>query len=196
VRFADLLPKLVPDPEIRGRIDLPGAVPLEKVATMLRGARVAVISSRGFESFSYAALESLAAGRPVVATATGALPEIVEHERTGLVVPAADPRSMADAIDRLLSDRTYSERLGRAGFETSRARCHTPHVMPQIMASYEDATNFYSQVRAARSERTAHHWRDAIDAARRRLDAERSAAGAQAPDGRRAPEYVPEANVA
>ena len=51
----------VPDPAIRARIDLPGAVPLETVSQMLRAARVAVISSRGFESFSYAALESLAA---------------------------------------------------------------------------------------------------------------------------------------
>ena len=78
LRFAELLPKLVPDPAIRSRIDLPGAVPLEKVAQMLREARVAVISSRGFESFSYAALESLAAGRPVIATDTGALPEMIQ----------------------------------------------------------------------------------------------------------------------
>lgn len=196
-RFAELLPRMVPDPEIRARIDLPGAVPLETVGKMLRAARVAVISSRGFESFSYAALESLAAGRPVVATATGALPEIVEHEQTGLVVPASDPRSMAGAIDRLLSDRTYSEQLARAGFETARDRCHTPRVMPQIMASYEDATNFYSQVQAARSERTAHLWRDAIDEARRRLSAEKpDEGGAPPPDPKPVLDFVPKANVA
>jgi hypothetical protein len=68
--------------------------------------------------------------------------------------------------------------------------------MPQIMASYEDATNFYSQVRAARSERTAHHWRDAIDAARRRLDAERGAGGEGHRDPHPAGEFVREANVA
>jgi|GEM_PF-2030779 len=175
LRFADLLPSIVPDPAIRARIDLPGAVPLETVAGMLRAARVAVISSRGFESFSYAALESLAAARPVVATATGALPEIIEHEKTGLIVPAAEPRAMAIGMDRLLSDRTYSEQLAAAGFESARQRCHTPRVLPQILQSYEEATNFYCHVQAAHSERTALMWRSAIDEARARLDQERAA---------------------
>jgi glycosyltransferase involved in cell wall biosynthesis len=156
----------VPDAAIRERIDLPGAVPLEKVSTLLRAARVAVVSSRGFESFSYAALESLSAGRPVVATATGALPEIVEHEQTGLIVPAADPKMMALAIEKLLSDRNLSEAYARAGFEMARQRCHTPRVMPKILECYEEATNFYSHVKAARSERTALRWREAIEAAR------------------------------
>jgi glycosyltransferase involved in cell wall biosynthesis len=201
LRFTELLPSLVPDPEIRARIDLPGAVPLEQVSQMLRAARVAVISSRGFESFSYAALESLAAGRPVVATATGALPEIIEHEQTGLIVPAADARSMAAAIERLLADRPYSEELAAAGFELARERYHTPRVLPRIMQSYEEATNFYSHVRAARSERTALQWRTAIDAARRRLDAERATAEGpvEPPDPKPVQqhhEYVPQLDVA
>jgi glycosyltransferase involved in cell wall biosynthesis len=196
LRFSELLPRLVPDPAIRARIDLPGAVPLEQVSHMLRAARIAVVSSRGFESFSYAALESLAAGRPVVATATGALPEIVEHEQTGLIVPAADPKSMAAAMDRLLSDRPYSEQLAAAGFEFARQRCHTPRVMPRIMECYEEATNFYSHVRAARSERTALQWRSAIDAARHRLDAERELPVTPPDPPPAPPEIIPNLDVA
>jgi hypothetical protein len=45
--------------------------------------------------------------------------------------------------------------------------------LPQILQTYEDATDFYSHVKAAQSERTAVNWRTAIDEARRRLDAER-----------------------
>jgi glycosyltransferase involved in cell wall biosynthesis len=140
---------------------------------MLRAARLAVISSRGFESFSYAALESLAAGRPVIATDTGALPELIENGQTGWIVRAADARAMADAMDRALADRGECERVAAAGFELARQRCHTPRVLPQILQSYEEATNFFSQVKAAHSERTALNWRAAIDEARRRLDAER-----------------------
>jgi glycosyltransferase involved in cell wall biosynthesis len=174
-RFSELLPQFVPDPEVRARIDLPGAVPLEKVAQMLRAARLAVISSRGFESFSYAALESLAAGRPVIATDIGALPELIENGQTGWIVRAADPRAMADAMDRALADPAECERVAAAGFDLARQRCHTPRVLPQILESYEEATNFFSQVKAAQSERTALNWRAAIDEARRRLDAERPA---------------------
>jgi len=194
-RFSELLPKIVPDSEIRSRIDLPGAVPLENVSNMLRAARVAVISSRGFESFSYAALESLAAARPVIATATGALPEIVEHEQTGLIVPAADPRSMATAMDRLLSDRSYSEQLAAAGFESARQRCHTPRVMPHILQTYEEATNFYSHVQSARSERTALHWREAIEEARQQLEQERQNEP-EHPDPRPMHDFMPKLDVA
>jgi glycosyltransferase involved in cell wall biosynthesis len=195
-RFSELLPKLVPDPVIRARIDLPGAVPLETVSQLLRAARVAVISSRGFESFSYAALESLAAARPVIATATGALPEIIGHEQTGLVVPAADPKSMATAIDRLLLDRKYSEQLAQAGYESARQRCHTPRVLPQILQCYEEATNFYSHVQAARSQRTALQWRSAIEHAKRQLDLERAAEPEEPPDPRPVQDFMPKLDVA
>ena len=158
---------------------------------MLRQARVAVISSCGFESFSYAALESLAAGRPVIATATGALPEIIEHEKTGLIVPSADPRSMALAMERLLDDRTYSEQLGATGFESARQRCDTPRVLPQILQTYEEGTNFYSHVQAARSERTALQWRSAIEAAQQQLERERQQDAEPIDDPLSPPEFLP-----
>ena len=199
-RFSELLPQIVPDAEIRARIDLPGAVPLEKVAQMLRAARLAVISSRGFESFSYAALESLAAGRPVIATDIGALPELIQDGRTGFTVPAANPVAMAAAMDRALSDRRECERLAAAGFALARERCHTPRVLPQILGVYEDATDFYSHVKAAQSERTAVNWRVAIDEARRRLDAERpaekSSQGVEYPATPSMAEFLPKLDVA
>jgi len=55
--------------------------------------------------------ECKAARVPVVATAVGGVTELVETGRTGLLVPPRDPRAMADAIERLLSDRPFSERL-------------------------------------------------------------------------------------
>jgi hypothetical protein len=136
-------------------------------------------------------LESLAAARPVIATATGALPEIIEHEQTGLIVPATDPRAMATAMERLLGDRAYSEQLGAAGFESARQRCHTPRVLPQILQTYEEATNFYCHVQAARSERTALQWRSAIDEARHQLDLERNAPAPEPQDPSPMREFIP-----
>lgn len=54
-------------------------------------------------------------GKPVVATTTGGLPDIVEHERTGLLVAPRDTNALADAVIRLLSDRDLRHRLGEAG---------------------------------------------------------------------------------
>jgi glycosyltransferase involved in cell wall biosynthesis len=52
----------------------------------------------------------MAAGVPVVATEVGGTPEVVEHERTGLLVPAGDPAAAGAAVARMASDATLRAR--------------------------------------------------------------------------------------
>jgi glycosyltransferase involved in cell wall biosynthesis len=59
-------------------------------------------------------LEAMACGKPVVATRSGGIPEVVTHEWTGLLVPPGAPAALADEIQRLLSDEALRERLVRA----------------------------------------------------------------------------------
>ena len=68
-----------------------------------------------YEGLPLAAIESLAAGRPVVATAVDGTPEVVVDGQTGLTVPPGDPASLADAIARLLKNPDERRRLGRTG---------------------------------------------------------------------------------
>lgn len=68
-----------------------------------------------YEGLPLIAIESLAAGRPVIATAVDGTPEIVVDGQTGLTVPPGDSASLAEAIRRLLRDRSLREGLGRAG---------------------------------------------------------------------------------
>lgn len=165
-RFTELLTRLSPDPAIRARIDLLGTIPLGQIPCILRNARMAVIASRGFESFSFAALEAMAYARPLVATHVGAIPELIQPEQNGLIVPPEDPALLASAMDRMLQDRHGSEEFARAGHELARERYHTPRVLPQIMSAYEDGSDYFYQVRSAGAERTAQQWRRALDAAR------------------------------
>lgn len=79
-----------------------------------RGAAVYVQPSR-HETFGLAAAEAMAAGLPVVASDVGGLAELVDHGRTGLLVPPGDATALADAIDRLLDDRALAARLAAAG---------------------------------------------------------------------------------
>ena len=60
-------------------------------------------------------MEAMAAQRPVIATRVGGLPELVTHEKTGLLVPSSDPAALGSAILRLARDRSLCERLGNAG---------------------------------------------------------------------------------
>jgi glycosyltransferase involved in cell wall biosynthesis len=56
-------------------------------------------------------LEAMAAGVPCVASGVGGIPEIMTNERTGLLTPAKDPRALAEAIGRLLSDAPLASSL-------------------------------------------------------------------------------------
>lgn len=70
-----------------------------------------------YEGLPVVAVESLAAGKPMVATAVDGTPEIVLDGKTGLTVPPAEPRRLAEAICRLLRDSELRAQMGRAGRE-------------------------------------------------------------------------------
>jgi len=67
------------------------------------------------EGLGVAALEAMAAARPLVASRVGGLAEAVVHGETGLLVPAADPAALATALARLAGDAALRARLGAAG---------------------------------------------------------------------------------
>jgi glycosyltransferase involved in cell wall biosynthesis len=74
------------------------------------------------EGMPNAVLEAMAAGKPVVASRVGGIPEIVLDGETGALVPGGDPRALAGAILALLDDPGRAARLGLAG--AARARAH------------------------------------------------------------------------
>ena len=57
----------------------------------------------------------MASGLPVIATEVGGLPEVVEHGRTGLLVPSRNAAALADALSLLLSDEKIRAAFGREG---------------------------------------------------------------------------------
>lgn len=70
------------------------------------------------EGFGLVALEALACGVPVIATAVGGIPEIVADGQTGLLVPPHDTRSLADAITTLLQNDTRRHQLACLGLQS------------------------------------------------------------------------------
>jgi glycosyltransferase involved in cell wall biosynthesis len=68
-----------------------------------------------FEGLPVAVLEAMALQRPVVATAVGGVPAIVQDDVTGVLVPAKDPAALADGIADLLGDRDRAASLAAAG---------------------------------------------------------------------------------
>jgi glycosyltransferase involved in cell wall biosynthesis len=64
------------------------------------------------EGVSLAMLEAMAAGLPVIVSHVGGLPEIVQSEETGILVPPKDPEALAAGLTRLLSDSAWAKSLG------------------------------------------------------------------------------------
>jgi len=88
----------VPNLKLLGHLDDAVQAPLRASAS------VVVVPSLFYETFCYAAAEALLDRRPVVASAIGAIPELVEHEVSGLLVPPGDADALSDAVDRALID--------------------------------------------------------------------------------------------
>lgn len=102
------------------RLGLDGAVTfcgfIEDVAGFMAACDVVAFPTQPSlsEGFGLAALEAMAAGRAVVATRVGPIPEVVADEETGLVVPPGDPTPLAEALGRLAADAALRARLGAA----------------------------------------------------------------------------------
>lgn len=109
------------EPELRARArDLGEAVrflgPREDVPRLLAACDLVVLPSLS-EALPTALMEAAAAGRPVVATRVGGVPEVVQDGCTGLLVPAHDARALAEAMAALLGDPERSRAFGAAARE-------------------------------------------------------------------------------
>jgi glycosyltransferase involved in cell wall biosynthesis len=88
-----------------------------------------------FEGVSLTILEAMAAGLPVVATHVGGTPEVVVHDRTGLLVPARHAAGVAAALQTLLCDAPTRAEFGRAG----RSRLEQQFSIDRMVSEYERA---------------------------------------------------------
>lgn len=115
---------------IGDRIVYAGAVPLEQLAALYAASDMLVWPAAG-EAYGMAFLEAAASGLPAIAGHVRGVPEVVVHERTGLLVPEDDAMAFAAAVRRLLDDPAYRSTLaggardfavGERGLDAAAAR--------------------------------------------------------------------------
>ena len=93
------------------------------------------------EGFGLSLIEAMAAGRPVVATRAGAVPQIIEHGRHGLLVEPENPQALAEAVTTLLRDPAAAARLGQAAQQRVRERFSLERVADEVEAVYGELVN-------------------------------------------------------
>ena len=92
------------------------------------------------EGLPLAAVEALAAARPIVATEVGGTPEVVQNDQTGLLVPPGNPAALAEAMDRVLSDPGLALRLGTSGRTFVERHFDVRTQVERTVALYRDLT--------------------------------------------------------
>jgi glycosyltransferase involved in cell wall biosynthesis len=107
------------------------------VPDVLRAFDVAVTSS-DFEGSPLSVMEYMEAGLPVVATAVGGLPQIIEDGVHGILVPRRDPAALAGAIEELLTNPERRRALGDAGRERRRSEFDLGVMVSRIEQLYEE----------------------------------------------------------
>jgi glycosyltransferase involved in cell wall biosynthesis len=102
----------------------------------LVASHVLVVPSRQ-EAFGRVLIEAMAMGVPVVATRVGGIPEVCSDGRAALLVPAEDPRALADAVVKTLEDRALTDARVRAAVEEVRTRFSLAGHADQVCRLYE-----------------------------------------------------------
>jgi glycosyltransferase involved in cell wall biosynthesis len=105
------------------------------IADLIGVSEVVVLPSLA-ESFGFSVAEAMSLGRPVVATTTGGIPEIIVHGESGLLVPPDNNLALAEAIRAVLNDPENAARLGEAGRQRA-GRFSTVRMTQGYEAVYE-----------------------------------------------------------
>jgi D-inositol-3-phosphate glycosyltransferase len=135
---ARFLRSFAADMDVADQVRLLGRVAQAKMPPLLRSAD-AVVCTPWFEPFGTAALEAMACGVPVVASAVGGLADTVVDGITGRLVPPRKPRQLAGVLRHLLARQAQREQFGAAGRDRASTRYSWDRVAAETIRVYERA---------------------------------------------------------
>jgi D-inositol-3-phosphate glycosyltransferase len=141
---------------LQAMTSFPGRLGNENLHLYYAAADVCVVASH-YEPFGLVAIEAMASGTPVVASDVGGLQFTVVPEETGLLAPPKDDAAFAVAIDRILVDADWRDRLGQAGRKRVEEKFSWNGVAAQL-------SKLYSQVLKEKPVEKAAKTRSAVSA--------------------------------
>lgn len=131
----DLVARTAEQLQISAHVDIVGWIGPEERARQLQRAQIFCLPSHD-EGLPMAMLEAMAAGKAIVVTPVGGIPEAVRHGENGLLVPPGDADALAAALQALLQDEALGLRLAQQARQTIEQRFATGVVLGAMSALY------------------------------------------------------------
>jgi D-inositol-3-phosphate glycosyltransferase len=122
---------------VADRLHLIGRVDHEQLPDLVRWSDI-VVTTPWYEPFGMVALEAMACGRPLIASAVGGLQDTVVPGETGLLVPPRDPGAVAAAVDALRTDPDLRRSMGRRGRRRAAARYGWEQIAAEVEQAYAE----------------------------------------------------------
>jgi glycosyltransferase involved in cell wall biosynthesis len=121
---------------------LPGAISWDEVPRYMDMCDVFVVPSikdhkGNINGLPNVLLEAMASGKPIVASKIGGIPDVIDHERNGLLVNEKDPKELADAINCLLASPSLRRSLGSAAKEKAKHELNLEHIAKTTIEIYK-----------------------------------------------------------
>jgi glycosyltransferase involved in cell wall biosynthesis len=133
---------------VQERVTFTGWLAPEALAEQLAEASIVVVPSWWPEPFGLVGIEAFAAGRPVIASATGGIGDWLDDGVSGVMVPAGDVEALARALNELLDDPERQAAMGAAGRAAAAARFSPEHHVTAILDAYGAAIEHWQSSRS------------------------------------------------
>jgi len=131
------LRKLIDTLGISENVQMLGFLNQEDVRRFIAQSWVQAVPSRWEEPFGFVAIEAMMNARAVIASAGGGLTEIIQHGENGFQVPMGDESALAEALQKVLSQRELARRMGENGRRTALSRFTTEIHNQKFLTLYE-----------------------------------------------------------
>jgi glycosyltransferase involved in cell wall biosynthesis len=129
-------------------VEIVGTRAINETYRLIAGAKALILPAQWAEPFGRVIIEAFALGTPVISSSAGALPELIEHDVSGLLVDVGNPHSLAAAIERISVEPALRARLSKRALQIY-VTSYTDKVnYEKLMQIYERALEINQQTKA------------------------------------------------
>jgi glycosyltransferase involved in cell wall biosynthesis len=134
---------LIKEYGLHSHIHFAGVVDGQEKKKLLQSADIVVFTPTKPEGMPWVVLEAMAAAKPVIGTPQGAMPEMIQHEKTGLLIAPENPQELSDAIYQLIQNPELKTIMGRNARKRIDEYYNTSVTHQQLLSVLQEAINVY-----------------------------------------------------